>query len=57
MVLHGKCIPRVLLEARMENLAAIKLRITKCEERNLCTLEGSLSNSTIKKGLNTWVFV
>lgn len=47
----------VLLEARMENLAAIKLRIAKYEERNSLILEGSLSNSTTRKGLNIWVFI
>ena len=35
-----------LLEARMENLAAIKLRIAKCEGKNARIFEGSSSNST-----------
>lgn len=47
----------VLLEARVENLTAIKLRLAKCGERNSRILEGSLSNSATRKGLNTWVFI
>lgn len=48
----------VLLQARVENnLAAIKLRLAKCGERNSRTLEGNLSNSETRKGLNTWVFI
>lgn len=35
-----------LLEARMENPAAIKLRIAECEGRNARIFEGSSSNST-----------
>ena len=46
-----------LLQARVENLAAIKLRIAKCEERNSRILEDSLSNSTTRKGLNIWILI